>query len=280
MLFFKRHLNSPERTSQISTDASLSGWGAVNLEKDPTQIAAGTWLRTEKGLPIAILEAKAVLKGLKAFTWHRHQKIVTLCDNKAAVGAINKGGSTKSRKLQEIVKRIWKWTERRKLLLKAKYIKGKHNLLADQLSRKNEIAPGEWSLSQEAFAWICNLGYKPEIDMFSSDWNRKLPTYCTLYKSPNTQLMDALSLDWSRWKIIYLFPPPILLLKVLNRIKTHKGTSLLVFPDWPNRPWHQLITQRAKAIHKIPDTGLWQGLPDAPIKDSPKCWQRLLIAFL
>ena len=278
-LFKKKSLLPPEVTSQMMVDASLRGWGAAVVSVSPPTTAAGLWTNTEKKLPIAVLEAKAVMEGLRAFTWTKSQLIVVLSDSKSAVGAINKGGSTRSLNLHKVTKHIWKFKRIKRLQLKLKYIKGKHNIIADQLSRQGTAAPGEWSLSQEAFQRILDMGHDPKVDLFATEWNHKLPVYCTLYKCAGTELREALSLDWNQWDEVYLFPPPLLMLKVLEKISHHQGKSLLVFPAWGSRPWYQLILARAKLIVPLHNTGLWQGPPDSPTSDSPACWSELRLGI-
>ena len=279
LLSQKRSLFQPSIVSQMMVDASLKGWRAIVTSTTPHQIAAGIWKGKDKSLPIVILEAKAMYLGLLAFNWEKQQKIVILSDCKPAVGALNKGGSTRSKALQAQILRIWNRVASMKLTVTAIYIKGKRNVLADQLSRKHQCLPGEWALSRNAFKWILELDHNPEIDIFATDWNNQLPNFCTHYKSSNTPYMDAFSVDWSQWKVIYAFPPPLMLLKVLDKIQQHKGKILLVFPEWPNRPWYQIIQQRASQILRIPFQDLWQGHPACPIHNLPACWLTINIAI-
>ena len=271
-LYKKRSLIPPTITSQMMVDASLRGWGAAVVSVSPALTAAGLWECKDKNLPIAVLEARAVSKGLEAFSWQKNQRVVVLSDSRAAVGAINKGGSTRSLNLHKVVKKIWTFKRSKKIQIKMKFIRGKRNVIADQLSRRNSAAPGEWSLSKEAFQQILSMGHNPEVDLFATEWNRQLPVFCTLYKCAATDLRDALSLDWDRWKEVYLFPPPLLILQVLEKISRHHGKSLLVFPEWASRPWYQIIQARATSIVPLHNTGLWQGPPDSPMLDSPACW--------
>ena len=211
--------------------------------------------------------------GLTQFRWIKGQRITVFSDCKPAVGALNKGGSTKSERLQNQIGKIWNWARNKKVKISGHYIKGKRNILADQLSRRNQCLLGEWSLSKTAFEWVLNLGLTPEIDLSASDWSTRLPNYCTSYKSLNTPYMEAFSVNWDQWQVIYLFPPPIMMLKVLNKLKTYKGQALLVFPDWPSAPWYLSVIKVTHKIQCIPFQDLWQGHPDCPILSSPRCWQ-------
>ena len=274
----QRSLIEPSIVSQMTVDSSLKGWGAVVISATPQNIASGTWSTKDKSHPIVILEAKAMYMGAKSFPWVVNQHVAIFSDCKAAVGALNKGGSPKSQHLQYQIVKILELAKAKSITVSGHYIKGQRNILADQLSRKHQNLPGEWSLTTKAFEWICKLTFVPQVDLFSTDWNHKVPEYCTLYKSKQTPYMDAMSIDWNKWDKIYLFPPPILLLKVLQKLQLHTGTALLVFPDWPNRPWYQLIQQRATTILSIPFKDLWQGHPGCPTFNSPECWRHVNFA--
>ena len=84
---------SPDLALKIQTDASKTVWGA-HCEGIKTQ---GLWTPSEKTLHINVLELKAVLFAVKAFTknksdCHIHVKV----DNTTTVAYINKMGGTKS----------------------------------------------------------------------------------------------------------------------------------------------------------------------------------------
>ena len=203
----KMSLTPQAIASQVAVDASLNGWGAVMLTA-PETVASGIWDNKEKHLPIVYLEAKAILKALTCFPHLSNQQVMLFSDSKPVVGCLNKGGSTKSMKLNNIIQKIWYHRKTANLSLRARHVRGKHNILADTLSRRRQVHTGEWSLTPKCFKWICQLGFSPEIDLFSTDWNKQLPLYCTLHHSLLTPLQDAMSLDWNRWKVIFLFPPP------------------------------------------------------------------------
>ena len=70
--------------------------------------------------------------------------------------------------------------------------------------------------------------------------------------------MDALSLDWNQWNQIYLFPPFNLLMKVLNKLRSFKGTAALIAPYWPKSKWFPLVLELKLKVLELPSPSLSQ----------------------
>ncbi|KAE8617332.1 hypothetical protein XENTR_v10009038 [Xenopus tropicalis] len=163
----------------LTTDASLSGWGAV-LENHPAQ---GQWSPEERTLLINILEIRAIRLGL--FTWQHElkgQAVKVQTDNSTAVAYINHQGGTRSRMALNEVRRIFQWAENNQTHLSAIYIPGLQNWEADFLSRQ-VLDPGEWSLKDDIFHEITLKWGIPEVDLMATRQNRKVPN------SPGTGIL-------------------------------------------------------------------------------------------
>ena len=122
----------------MSTDASLSGWGAC---LDTGTRTGGFFSVEEKIHHINVLECKAVLFGLKSLyrdVYGQHIKV--LVDNSATVGGINKMGSSKSREMNEQIKTVWNWILSRNNWITAAHIPGIDNTAADQESRRTSTS--------------------------------------------------------------------------------------------------------------------------------------------
>ena len=52
------------------------------------------------------------------------------------------------------------------------------NVVADKLSKLGQTIQTEWSLLQEVFQTICSQWYRPQIDLFATRFNNKLPSVC------------------------------------------------------------------------------------------------------
>ena len=79
--------------------------------------------------------------------------ILVASDNSTVVAYINKQGGTVSRSLCMEAREMLIWCHQREIILRARYIPGKLNALADQLSRRGQIIilHTEWSLCPRIF---------------------------------------------------------------------------------------------------------------------------------
>ena len=52
------------------------------------------------------------------------------------------------------------------------------NVVADKVSRLGQTIQTEWSLLQEVFQTICSRWQRPQIDLFATRFNNKVPLFC------------------------------------------------------------------------------------------------------
>ncbi|XP_073491076.1 uncharacterized protein [Aquarana catesbeiana] len=226
-------------TWTVVTDASLSGWGAV-LEQAAVQ---GVWSKTERTLPINILEIRAIHLALKAWTIRLQGCPVRIqSDNATAVAYVNHQGGTRSRAAQKEVNQILVWAEMHVPCISAVFIPGIENWQADYLSRQ-QLLPGEWSLHPDVFWAICQRWGVPDVDLFASRFNKKIDRFVARTKDPLACGTDALVIPWHRFSLIYAFPPILLLPRLLRRIRQERKSVLLVAPAWPRRTWYAEIVR-------------------------------------
>lgn len=81
---------------------------------------------------------------------------------------------------------------------------------------------------------------RPQIDLFASHENYKLPTFCSRFFHPQAWATDALAIPWDIL-LSYAFSPFNLILTTLLKFSRSKGMMFLVAPCWPNQPWFPLI---------------------------------------
>ena len=156
---------------QIFTDASKEGWGAHLGDFT----ASGTWSVPESKLHINFLELKAVLLALKRFQHLVQGKVVLIAtDNTTVVVYINKEGGMRSGSLCALLWRLLCWCSLNQIVLKARHIPGRLNVIADKLSRQRQVIQTEWSLHQETFDLLCQTWHYPRVDMFATRYNCKL----------------------------------------------------------------------------------------------------------
>ena len=219
---------------QIFTDASEEGWGA-HLDN---QVAQGLWSLPERKLHINYLELKAVFLALKQFqNTCSGNMVLVATDNTTVVAYINKEGGMKSGQLCALLWRILTWCTRHQITLRARHIPGRLNVIADKLSRLGQTIQTEWSLLQEVFLLICNHWYHPQIDLFATRYNHKLPRFVSPVPDPQAWAVDALSLPWEDLDP-YAFPPSAILGKVVSKLRDHPCRRIiLIAPGWPKMTW-------------------------------------------
>ena len=236
---------------QIFTDASKEGWGAHLSEFT----ARGSWSVPESKLHINYLELKAVLLALKEFQDLCVDKIVLVAtDNTTVVAYINKEGGMRSGPLCALLWRILTWCSQRQVTLKARHIPGHLNVIADKLSRLGQTIQTEWSLLPEVFQQICNRWHWPQIDLFATRFNHKLPQFVSPVPDSLAVAVDALTLPWDDLDA-YAFPPTAILGKVVEKLLDSPCKRLiLIAPGWPNMPWFwDLVTMSSQVPLSLPN---------------------------
>ena len=147
-------------------------------------------------LHINYLELKAVFLALQEFQDLCIHKIVLVeTDNTTVVSYINREGGMRSGPLCALLWRILTWCARNQVTLKARHIPGRLSVVADKLSRLDQTTQTEWSLLQ-VFQAICNRWHRPQIDLFATRFNNKLPLFVSPVPDPLATAVDALSLPW------------------------------------------------------------------------------------
>ena len=129
-----------------------------------------------------------------------------------AIKLIVKKGSNKE-KLQELALDIFEITSAFNIKLSVFWIPQKYNTKADALSKNTDN--GDWVTT-------FNLIYIKErrwgnitIDRFASDKNRKSKRFNSRYLCPETEGVNAFSLDWSN-EFNLLVPPVYLISKTIH----------------------------------------------------------------
>ena len=126
--------------------------------------------------------------------------------------------------------------------LTAQHIPGIKNVAADTASRQIETRT-EWTLDGKIFQSIFQRFYTPEMDLFASRLNHRVPKYVSRYPDPGALVVDAFLLDWSKW-ICLIHRPVVLLPRILRKIKEDEATAVLpIAPNWTGQPWFPDLIQ-------------------------------------
>ena len=84
------------------------------------------------------------------------------------------------------------WYNHYHITLKARHIPGCLNVMADLLSRSNQVQSTEWSLKW-SFKQMCQKWFTPHVDLFATHLNHKLPLYVSPVPDTNAWDIDALN---------------------------------------------------------------------------------------
>ena len=175
-------------------------------------------------------------------------------DNTTVVSYINKEGGMRLGPLGALLWRILTWCTRHQVTLKARHIPGRLNVVADKLSHLGQTIQTEWSLLQEVFQTICSRWHRPQIDLFATRFNNKLPQFVSPVPDPLAVAVDALSFQWEDLDA-YAFPPAAILGKVVEKLQDSPCKRIvLIAPRWPNIPWFwDLVTMSSQIPLSLPN---------------------------
>ena len=123
-----------------------------------------------------------------------------------------------------------------RLVLVPQFIQGKNNVLADSLSRPNQVQGSEWTLKWEVFRELNNK-WPVMIDLFATSLNHRCSHYFSPFHDPPAIGTDTLLQNWDGYQV-YAFPPWSMIPLVLKKLRLSSGVLMtLVAPFWPQRPW-------------------------------------------
>lgn len=225
---------------EIMTDATLENWGA----KCGTHSTGGAFSLVERSRSLGninVCELQAVQLGLQAFVdILRGKTVLVRSDNMVTIAYLTHMGGTKSQICNSVAKEIWHWCIAHTIWLSAEHIAGTLNVYADYESRHvdNRL---EWAIYPDVFGLLCQQFGTPEIDLFASRLNAKLPKFVTWRPEPGAFTVNAFTISWAN-TYVYIFPPFSLITKCLHKLKLEESEALFIAPLWPTQPWFSQLT--------------------------------------
>ena len=224
----------------ISTDASMTGWGAHCNGQD----AGGKWTQEDlKNLHhINELELEATKRGILTFT-RIHTKVRSIhlqIDNKNALIYLLKQGGKTNQTMNNIAKQIWEYLMKNKISITGEYIPSELNIHADRMSRSTDLS--EWKLETKIFTTICKKLGQPEIDLFASLATHQLDKYVSWKPDPQAVGTDAFQFNWTHL-LTYAFPPFKLIGRTLSKLQSHQSDMIIVTPIWRSQSWYPQLLQ-------------------------------------
>ena len=120
------------------------------------------------------------------------------CNGQLNSGSLHQQqGGTHSAEMCALLWKITTWGHHYLITLKARHVLGCLNVMADLLSRSNQVQSTEWSLHPQVFKQICQKWFTPHVDLFATHLNHKLPLYVSPIPDPRAWDIDALNINWT-----------------------------------------------------------------------------------
>ena len=215
------------------SDTSDVGWGAHLGE----EVTSGLWAPEELDVSINVRELLAIERVLHWFAPQiRNSSVAIFADNATAVAYLLNQGGTRSLSLNSIAQRILRWSESLPVQVTPQFIMGRHNVIADSLSRPNQVLGSEWTLKIEVFQEL-RRKWPVSIDLFATSLSHRCSQYFSPFHDRSALGTDALLQSWDGWQA-YAFPLWSLIPAVLKKLRSSSGVLLtIIAPYWPQRPW-------------------------------------------
>ena len=120
---------------------------------------------------------------------------------------------------------------------------GEERVSGPSLQNGQSSAHTEWTLLHSVFEALCMAWDTPNLDLFATRLNNRLPVFVSPMADPLAVDVDAMSMSW-RGMYAYAFPPFVMLGRVLEKVlKDHPCEMILVAPKWPNRYWYARLLE-------------------------------------
>ena len=264
----KAPIRRPAPHVELFTDSSAFGWGSALF----SYRSQGRFLPDEQNLSINTKECLAIYYRVCAFLpILRNKHVCIRSDSMCAVSSANKMGSCSSRVRDLIMRDLWTLCTENNMWLTAVHIRGIFNTAADRSSRmfNNKIM---WTLPQVHFNKIRLLYPDIDVDLFSSYNTARLEKFVSWKPDPFAWAVDAFSLDWSQFKLPYIFAPNSVNMRVFQQLRRDQCSAVIVVPVWPMQPWWgtflQCLTDFPQKIPQEPSLFLpWDPTAQHPCKN-------------
>jgi len=255
LMFWEQHIQdlaTNGRTFLLSphdivlvTDASDDGYGATIEMGAPLGTTEaernlqGIWTAEEREEHNNWREFKAAMIAIihfaNRFNWN-NRTLQLKSDNQVTLAYLNKlGGRVPN--LNQLSIHLHNFCKPRNLTIRAEYIPGIENVIADRLSRHLPSEHSEWELPQTIFNQIENLMGPMMMDLFASATNHKTTRYLTLRPDPAAVGTNAFAYHWHKNQRLYANPPFSLIPRVLQKARMEESNLLLIAPVWPTAIW-------------------------------------------
>ena len=147
----------------------------------------------------------------------------------------------------EIALRIYLLCSRRAWRLRTTWVPRAQNQEADDASKL--VDSHAYSVSQARLDALCDDWGTPTMDLMAAEWSRITPRgrsipFCSRYACEGSS-GDAFDVPWATpatSDLLWIFPPPFLLHRVLRRCAAAGSRAIVIVPDHSQAPWFSWVT--------------------------------------
>ena len=232
--------------SCTQTLRSIPVWNTVRLASDAMDTAVGAVLEGRVMYrelePSFARSAKIAKKEWLAFEWMIKQELHNLrnkviswhVDNTNVLHAWLNGGTIGDQWLCKKVIEMQVILHSQNTLVIPKYVKSIQHLHADFISR-NKVLP-DWHLSREVASRLFSIVGIPEIDLMATSSSHQVSQYYSALVDERAAGVDAFTQNWDQFQLAYVFPPPVMMELILNRIyQCSQNTKFVVISPWKTK---------------------------------------------
>ena len=218
----------PKVMNVIEGDASSSGCGSI-LNRQ--LMAARIFSPDEREMHSTFRELANVHFSINAFLNDlKNSSVKFLIDSQSAARILETGSMKPD--MQWFATEIFFLCFNNNISLKVEWIPREQNQEADWASREADIIDIEdWGITKAFFSIINNLYGPFTIDAFANFYNSKCPRFYSLFHTPGSTGVDALSYNWHGENVL-LVPPVNAIGKALAHLRICKAKGVLVAPKW------------------------------------------------
>ena len=131
-----------------------------------------------------------------------------------------------------------------------RHLAGELNVCADELSRRAHTH-ADWKLDRRLFLKIwryLDFHKAPALDLFASSQNKQVNLFFSYNFDHRSVGADAFLHSWKDRGLLYAYPPPILVGRVLQKLRADCCKhSIVLVPVWQAQSWFPTLLQMLKS---------------------------------
>lgn len=248
------HIVKAPIAATLTTDASPYGMGSVlDFPDQPLQELSLPWTEwsVQDRRHISLLETLALRRSLEHWRPQlAHKHILWQSDSISALSWIRKLSSPP--RAEALVRSVMTQMTRSSTIISGTHLPGHLNQHADQLSRQGQLPPlDDFRIPPRLLRELMqkyHIDPERSVEVFSHRTTTTLPRFRERHGQSALTHPWSSSLQAPAW----LFPPPALIPRVLDLLRSTRVHGVLVIPQWRSRQWLKpLLAMRTGPVTQV-----------------------------